>query len=45
MKPEDLLQVQCAELRQMAEENPTAIEVIVEMLIEAEEELCLEDAA
>jgi len=34
--------VDCEELRQMAEENPQAMAVVAEMLIEAEEELCKE---
>jgi hypothetical protein len=45
MVSENVLQVECAELRELAEQNPTEIEVIVEMMIEAEEELCIEDAA
>jgi hypothetical protein len=34
------LKIECAELLAMAEENPREIEIIVEMLIEADEELC-----
>jgi len=37
---EDSLKVKCAELLEMAEENPSEVEIIVDMLIEAEEELC-----
>lgn len=37
------LTLDCAELRKLAEENPAEIDVIVEMLIEAEEELCTEE--
>jgi hypothetical protein len=37
---EDMLQISCTELREMADVNPEEIEVIVEMMIEAEEELC-----
>jgi hypothetical protein len=44
MSTENLL-IDCAELREMAEENPAAVEVIVEMLIEADEELCYEEVA
>ena len=36
----DELKIECAELLLMAEENPEEIEVIVEMLIEADEPLC-----
>ncbi len=36
----DQLKIECQELLQMAEENPQEIEVIIEMLIEADEELC-----
>ena len=39
------LNIDCAELRELAEENPAEMEVIVEMMIEAEEELCLDEAA
>ena len=39
------LQIDCAELRELAEEHPQEMEIIVEMMIEAEEELCLEEAA
>ncbi|MEJ2691998.1 MAG: hypothetical protein P8166_02810 [Candidatus Thiodiazotropha sp.] len=36
----EMLQISCAELREMADSNPEELEVIVEMMIEAEEELC-----
>ncbi|MES9851505.1 MAG: hypothetical protein ABW170_06680 [Candidatus Thiodiazotropha sp. L084R] len=36
----EMLQISCAELRAMAESNPDEIEVIVEMMIEAEADLC-----
>jgi hypothetical protein len=36
----DTLLFSCAELRELAETNPEEIEVIVEMLIEADEDLC-----
>jgi hypothetical protein len=36
----DMLQISCEELREMADTHPTELEVIIEMLIEAEAELC-----
>lgn len=36
----EMLQISCAELREMADANPDELEVIVEMMIEAEAELC-----
>ncbi|MEL0584377.1 MAG: hypothetical protein AAES65_05790 [Candidatus Thiodiazotropha sp. (ex. Lucinoma kazani)] len=36
----DMLQISCSELRELADSNPDEIEVIVEMMIEAEAELC-----
>ena len=39
------LKIACAELRELAEENPNEMAIIVEMLIEAEEELCQEQDA
>ena len=41
----DQLKIECADLRAMAEENPAEIEIIVEMLIEAGEELCADEEA
>ena len=41
----DELKIDCSELLAMAEENPEEIEIIVEMLIEAGEELCVDRAA
>lgn len=38
----EVLQISCSELREMAESNPNEIEVIVEMMIEAEVDLCQE---
>lgn len=35
-----MLQISCSELRELADSNPDEIEVIVEMMIEAEAELC-----
>lgn len=37
---QDQLNIRCSELLEMAEENPAEIEVIVDMLIEAESDLC-----
>ncbi len=45
MNSEHPLAVDCAELRELAEANPEEMAIIVEMMIEAEEELCLEEAA
>ena len=39
---ESNLKVKCADLLAMAEDSPLEMEVIVDMLIEAEEELCEE---
>lgn len=36
----EMLQIRCEDLRQIAEENLSEAEVIVEMMIEADEELC-----
>ncbi|MEJ2575944.1 MAG: hypothetical protein P8106_04435 [Gammaproteobacteria bacterium] len=41
----DNLLIDCARLRELAEESPAEVEVIVEMMIEADEELCLEEVA
>ncbi len=41
----EMLKPDCAEWREVAEENPSEMEVVVEMMIEAEEELCFEEAA
>jgi len=41
----EALTINCAELRALAEESPNEVEVIVEMMIEADEELCQEEAA
>lgn len=41
----DLLAVNCAEWRDVAGDFPQEMEVVVEMMIEAEEELCLPEAA
>ncbi len=42
---DEMLKVDCAEWREVADENPSEMEVVVEMMIEAEEELCFEEAA
>jgi len=36
----DMLQISCTELREMADISPDELEVIVEMMIEAEVDLC-----
>jgi hypothetical protein len=36
----EMLQISCAELRELADSSPEELEVIVEMMIEAEAELC-----
>ena len=41
----EALQVDCAEWREVAETDAAAMEVIMEMMIEAEEELCEDEAA
>jgi hypothetical protein len=38
----EMLQISCDELREMADASPDELEVIVEMLIEAEVELCVD---
>jgi len=42
---EDVLKLDCAEWREVAGENPSEMEVVIEMMIEAEEELCVDQAA
>ncbi len=37
---EDMLQITCAELRELVDSSPDELEVIIEMMIEAEAELC-----
>lgn len=37
------LSFSCAEFREISESNPNEIEVIMEMMIEADEELCHEE--
>jgi hypothetical protein len=36
----EMLQISCTELRELADISPDELEVIVEMMIEAEEDLC-----
>ena len=36
----EMLQISCTELRELANISPDELEVIVEMMIEAEEDLC-----
>lgn len=42
---EDTLKLDCAEWRAVAGENPSEMEVVIEMMIDAEEELCVDQAA
>ncbi len=41
----EALAIDCQQIRELAEDNSREMEVIIEMLIEAEEELCEELAA
>ncbi|MEN8175094.1 MAG: hypothetical protein ABFS23_04995 [Pseudomonadota bacterium] len=41
----DMLELNCAEWREVAEENPSESEVIMEMLIDAGEQICDESDA
>lgn len=41
----DILSINCEELRELAEESPTEMEVVVEMMIEADVELCDDEVA
>ena len=41
----DMMSISCAELRELADESPMEMEVVIEMLIEAEVELCKDEAA
>jgi len=41
---DEMLQISCAELRELAEISPDELEVIVEMMIEAEVELCKDNS-
>ena len=40
----DFLQIDCEEWRDLKDEFPVEMEVITEMMIEAEEELCSDEA-
>lgn len=42
---EEMLKLDCAEWREVAEENPAEMEVVIEMMVEAEEKLCYDEAA
>ena len=42
---DQMLSVDCTELRIVAEEYPDQIEVVIEMMVEAHEELCQKEAA
>ena len=41
----EMLQIHCDDWREIAEENMAEAEVIMEMMIEADEEICIDDAA
>ncbi|MEN8214370.1 MAG: hypothetical protein ABFR19_08405 [Pseudomonadota bacterium] len=41
----DIMHIDCEEWREVAAEFPAEMEVIVEMMIEADEELCYDEAA
>jgi len=40
----EMLQISCTELRELADISPDELEVIVEMMIEAEEDLCRDNS-
>lgn len=40
----EILEIKCAEWRALADENPNEMEVVMDMMIEAEVELCSDDA-
>ncbi len=44
MTTEEMLQVNCESWREVAEENPQEMEIVMELMIEADEELCAEAA-
>jgi hypothetical protein len=37
---DEMLKISCSDLCEMADSSPDELEVIIEMMIEAEEELC-----
>lgn len=39
----ETMTISCAELREMVEENPDEMEVVVEMMLDADEEICIAD--
>jgi hypothetical protein len=41
----EMLQIRCNDWREIAEENMAEAEVIIEMMIEADEDICVEDPA
>ena len=40
-----MLELDCAEWREVAAESPAEMEVVVEMMIAAEEDVCYDEAA
>ncbi|MEJ2609186.1 MAG: hypothetical protein P8179_03650 [Candidatus Thiodiazotropha sp.] len=40
----EMLEISCTELRELAEANPVEIEVIIEMMIESDTELCKDNS-
>jgi len=42
---DEVLKLNCAEWREVAGENPSEMEIVIEMMIEADEELCIDQAA
>ena len=41
----DMLRIVCEDWREIVEDNMAEAEIIMEMMIEAEEEVCIEEAA
>ncbi len=41
----EILKLNCVEWRDVAEHDPAEMEVVIEMMIEAGEELCYDEAA
>ena len=41
----EMLKLDCAEWREVADESPSEMEVVIEMMQEAEEDLCYDEAA
>ena len=42
---DEILKLDCTEWREVAGESPSEMEVVIEMMIEAEEDLCVDKAA